>query len=100
MLLVVPQLRAKLRSLIFPQQSSEARELYKIGQLRHGPLSGQQSESMTTYIQRRKRWWHLLTQMDKSRSMSEVMFEHAGLTSTERLMVMTSIGEALVKQVP
>ena len=40
----VPQLVAKLRSLIFPQQSSEARELCKIGQLKHGPLSRQQSE--------------------------------------------------------
>ena len=78
---------AKLRSLIFPQQSSEARELYKIGQQKHGPLSRQQSESMTSYIQ--------LTHMDQSLSMSDVMLgelllEHAGLTSTERLSVMTS----------
>ena len=108
----VPQLVAKLRTLIFPQQSSEARELYKIGQQRHGPLSRQQPESMTSYVQKRKRWWTLLTQMDKSLSMSEVMLgelllEHAGLTSTERLMVMTStnndldfnkVAEALVKQ--
>ena len=108
----VPQLVAKLRSLIFPQQSSEARELYKIGQQRHGPLSRQQSESMTSYIQRRKRWWQLLTQMDKPLSMSDVMLgelllEHAGLTSTERLLVMTStnndlsidkVADALVKQ--
>ena len=108
----VPQLVAKLRSHIFPQQSSEARELYKIGQQRHGPLSRQQSESMTSYIQRRKRWWQLLTQMDKSLSMSDVMLgelllEHAGLTSTERLLVMTStnndlsidkVADALVKQ--
>ena len=104
----VPQLVAKLRTLIFPQQSSEARELYKIGQQKHGPLSRQQSESMTSYVQRRKRWWTLLAQMDKSLSMSEVMLgelllEHAGLTSTERLMVMTSTNndldfEALVKQ--
>ncbi len=108
----VPQLVAKLRTLIFPPQSSEARELYKIGQQKHGPLSRQQSESMTSYIQRRKRCWTLLTQMDKSLSMSDVMLgelllEHAGLTSTERLLVMTStnndlsidkVAEALVKQ--
>ena len=108
----VSQLVAQLRSLIFPQQSSEARELYKLGQQKHGPLSRQQSESMTSYIQRRKRWWQLLTQMDKSLSMSEVMLgelllEHAGLTSTERLLVMTStnndlsidkVADALVKQ--
>eukprot|EP00434_Breviolum_minutum_P004941 symbB.v1.2.004358.t1/scaffold240.1/size264318/14 len=108
----VPQLVARLRTLIFPQQSSEARELYKIGQQKHGPLSRQQSESMTSYIQRRKRWWQLLTQMDKTLAMSDVMLgelllEHAGLTSTERLMVMTStnndlsfdkVAEAMVKQ--
>ena len=108
----VQQLVARLRTLIFPQQSSEARELYKIGQQKHGPLSRQQSESMTSYIQRRKRWWQLLTQMDKTLAMSDVMLgelllEHAGLTSTERLMVMTStnndlsfdkVAEAMVKQ--
>ena len=107
----VQQLVARLRTLIFPQQSSEARELYKIGQQKHGPLSRQQSESMTSYIQRRKRWWQLLTQMDKTLAMSDVMLgelllEHAGLTSTERL-VMTStnndlsfdkVAEAMVKQ--
>ena len=75
-------------------------------------LSRQQSGSMTSYIQRRKRWWQLLTQMDKPLSMSDVMLgelllEHAGLTSTERLLVMTStnndlsidkVADALVKQ--
>ena len=96
----VALLVAKLRALIFPRQSSEARELYKIGQQKHGPLSRQQSESMTSYIQRRKRWWQLLTQMDKTLAMSDVMLgelllEHAGLTSTERLMVMTSTNNDL-----
>ena len=108
----VVQLVARLRTLIFPQQSSEARKLYKIGQQKHGPLSRQLSESITSYIQRRKRWWQLLTQMDKSLNMSErmlgeLLLEHAGLTSTERLMVMTStnndlsfdkVAEAMVKQ--
>ena len=91
----VSRLVARLRSFIFPQQSSEARERNKIGQQK-------------SYIQGRKRWWHLLTQ-DKCLSMSDVMLlgelllEHAGLTSTERLVVMTSIAfdkvaEALLKQ--
>ena len=67
---------------------------------------------MTRYVQRRNRWCHLLTQVNKSLSMSEVMLgelllEHAGLTSTERLMVMTSannylafdkVAEVLVKE--
>ena len=105
----VVQLVARLRTFIFP---IEARELYKIGQQKHGALSRQLSESITSYIQRRKRWWQLLTQMDKSLNMSErmlgeLLLEHAGLTSTERLMVMTStnndlsfdkVAEAMVKQ--
>ena len=94
-----PQLVAKPRIFIFPQRTSEVRELNKIGQQKHGPLSRQQSESMTCYVQR-KRWWTLLTQMDKSVSMPEVMLgelllEHAGLTSTERWMVMTSTNNDL-----
>ena len=64
------------------------------------------------YVQRRRRWWELLRQLDPKLSMSktlpaEMLLEHSGLSHNERLMIMTStfnnlefenVAEALIKQ--
>ena len=77
-------------------------------------LSRQRDESMISYVNRRKRWFTLLKQMDPQIGLSDeiqgdLMLENAGLTQQEQLMVLTStanyttvfqISEALIKQHP
>lgn len=101
----------KMKKHIFPLASAEARELYKMGQ-RPGILSRQTGESMISYVERRKRWWDMLTKLDPKIGLSETLLgelrlEQSGLSHTERMMVMTStnndldfdtIATALVKQ--
>ena len=49
----------KLRDVVFPCASEEARELFKTGQ-KPGSLARQNQESMLSYVSRRRRWWQLL----------------------------------------
>ena len=50
---------AKLRDVVFPRASEEARELFKTGQ-KPASLARQNQESMLSYVSRRRRWWKLL----------------------------------------
>ena len=54
----------KLRGVVFPRASEEARELFKTGQ-KPGSPARQNQESMLSYVSRR-RWWKLLKTLDGS----------------------------------
>ena len=56
----IDELISRIRAQVFPLRQQEARELFRVGQLPHGPLSRQSTESMTSYISRRRRWWRKL----------------------------------------
>ena len=62
----------KLRDVVFPRASEEARELFKAGQ-KPGSLARQNGESMLSYVSRRRRWWKLLKTLDGSIELSEPM---------------------------
>ena len=62
----------KLRDVVFPRASEEARELFKTGQ-KPGSLARQNQESMLSYVSRRRRWWKLLKTLDGSIELSEPM---------------------------
>ena len=62
----------KLRDVVFPRASEEARELFKVGQ-KPGSLSRQNGESMLSYVSRRRRWWKLLKTLTGSVELSEPM---------------------------
>ena len=78
--------------MFFLLQSQEASELFRVGQLRTGPLSRQQGESMLSYVSRRKRWWVTLQELDGETKLSEAMranllVELRGLQRSEQLLV-------------
>ncbi|CAE7356892.1 RE1 [Symbiodinium natans] len=62
----------RMREVVFPRATEEARELFRAGQ-RPGTLSRQAGESMLSYISRRRRWWNLLKTLDASIELSEPM---------------------------
>jgi len=86
-----------IRKTIFPIEAQEAKILFAMGQKPHGPLSRQANESMTSYSSRRRRWWKMVKKLDKDMNLSDemlgsLMLDHAGLTTQECLMVLTSTG--------
>ena len=61
---------------IFPIARHESKALYKEGhKTREGVFVRQPSESMQSFILRRKRWWSLLQQLDSTVKLSD---EHLG----------------------
>ena len=77
----------RIRTMVFPRASEEARELFRAGQ-KVGVLSRQYGESTTSYISRRRRWWRTLQELDPSISLSEsmrveLMLELSGLSRQE-----------------
>ena len=80
----------KLRDVVFPRASEEARELFKAGQ-KPGSLARQNGESMLSYVSRR-RWWKLLKTLDGSIELSEPMrvellLELSGLSRQEIIVI-------------
>ena len=55
----------KLRDVVFPCTSEEAREIFKTGQ-KPGSLARQSTESMLSYVSRRRRSWKLCKTLDGS----------------------------------
>ena len=81
----------RIRTMVFPRASEEARELFRAGQ-KVGVLSRQYGESITSYISRRRRWWRTLQELDPSISLSEsmrveLMLELSGLSRQECLVI-------------
>ena len=93
----IDQLIAAIRASLFPIEAQEAKILFQVGQRPYGPLSRQNGESMVSYISRRRRWWKLVTKLDPKLVMSDdmlgsLLLDHAGLSPSENLMVLTSTG--------
>ena len=81
----------KLRDVVFPRASEEARELFKAGQ-KPGSFARQNGESMLSYVSRRRRWWKLLKTLDGSIELSEPMrvellLELSGLSRQEIIVI-------------
>ena len=81
----------KIREVVFPRATEEARELFRAGQ-KHGVISRQAGESMLSYVSRRRRWWKLLRTLDTTIELSEPMrvellLELSGLTHQEALVI-------------
>ena len=88
---------------VFPLRSQEASELFRQGQLRTGPLSRQSGEGMLSYVNRRKRWWTTLQELDPEVRLSEAMranllVELSGLSKPEQLMVKTAAASETVAE--
>ena len=91
------ELMTRIMQHAFPKIKSEAKELYRAGHQEGGILSRQRGEPVTSYIDRRRRWWTKLQVMDNTINLSdetrgELMLDNARLTRVERLMVLTSTG--------
>jgi len=52
----VKKLVEDMKKYVFPQARAEAKELYQLGHKKNGSMSRQASESMVSYVSRRKRW--------------------------------------------
>ena len=86
------QLIESIRNHVFPRALEEGKELFRAGQRMGGPLSRQPSESMLSYVQRRRRWWNVLTELDPTMAISEsfrieLMLELSGISRQEVLVV-------------
>ena len=82
----------EIKAHVFPRAKEEAKELFRAGQKQGGPLSRQPSEPMLSYVQRRRRWWAMLRELDDSMEFSdslrtELMLELSGLNRQEILVV-------------
>ena len=87
----------------FPLRSQEASELFRQGQLRTGPLFRQSGEGMLSYVNRRKRWWTTLQELDPEVRLSEAMranllVEFSGLSRPKQLMVKTAASSETVAE--
>ena len=86
------KLVGEIKSHVFPRAREEAKELFRAGQKQGGPLSRQPGEPMLSYVQRRRRWWHMLCELDDNMVFSdslrtELMLELSGLNRQEILVV-------------
>ena len=64
---------AKIKASVFARGSGEAKELFRLGQVRQGVLSRQGTESMISYLDRRRRWWCVISELDPTTQLSEAM---------------------------
>lgn len=108
----IEKLMETIKTRAFPIASVEAKYLLDQGTKPGSILSRQVGESMVSYIDRRKKWWTMVTKLDKHINMSNHMLgsyllDHSGLSRDQKLMIMTSINnvttfdevaQALVKQ--
>ena len=86
----------KVKENVFPRASEEAKELFRTGQVRGGILSRQSSESMVSYVDRRRRWWRMITELDPSTQLSEPMrAELSGISYQEALVIKAIAGTPL-----
>ena len=65
------KLVGEIKSHVFPRAREEAKELFRAGQKQGGPLSRQPGEPMLSYVQRRRRWWHMLCELDDTMVFSD-----------------------------
>ena len=54
-----------------PELLEEGKDFFRAGHRLGGPVSRQPSESMLSYVQRRRRWWNVLVELNPSMVVSE-----------------------------
>ena len=91
----IKTLIATLKKMICPLQFLEAKELLRVGQMQHGPLSRQTGLSVTSFISRCRRWWRQVKELDSNmlisdQMRSELLIESVGLTKRKQLMIRTA----------
>jgi hypothetical protein len=110
----IDELIRKMREMVFPLTTHEAKELFRQYCKPSGALSRQTGESMKQYVSRRRRCWKLLKELDSEIELSEghradMLLDLSGLDRADRTMVQASIqnardfekiGDALIMQHP
>ena len=110
----IPATITALEAAVSKFKNDDARELYKMGSKPSGPMSRQRTESMVSYIARRKRWYDRLVALNADTRISpnilaDQLLEMSGLSRSEVLMVrtatnnesnLTTISECLRRQHP
>ena len=61
----------KMKEMVFPLTTHEAKELFRQFTKPNGALARQASEPMQHYVSRRKRCWKLLKELDPELELSE-----------------------------
>ena len=84
-----------------PRKAQEARELYAARSKDGGMLARQYGEPMSSYVLRRKAWWHALQQLkDKMQVSESILAEqlllNSGITEDQRLLVRTILGRGVM----
>ena len=79
-----------------PRKAQEARELYSAGAREGGPMSRQSTESMSSYVARRRAWWAALRSLDDSLKvpesiLAEQVLINSGISYDQQLMVRTML---------
>ena len=69
----VERLVEDIKKFVFPQAKAEAKELYQLGHKKNGTMSRQNTESMVSYVSRRRRWWIQLKQLDRTIGLSDTL---------------------------
>ena len=67
----IVELMKNMQKLMFPTLRQEASQLYSIGHEKGGIFSRQQSEPMSSYIERRTQWWKLMKEFDDTVMISD-----------------------------
>ena len=63
----------KVKESVFPRASEEAKELFRLsrlGQRCGGILSRQNAEIMVSYVDCRRRWWRMISELDPTTQLS------------------------------
>jgi len=84
-----------MKIAVFPFTTHEAKEMFRQYCKPSGSLSRQRSESMHQFIDRRKRCWKLLKELDPEIELSEghradMLLDLAGIDRNERIMIQAS----------
>ena len=75
-----------------PRKEQEARELYAAGAKEGGMLSRQSTESMASYVSRRRAWWAALQNLDSDLKIPDILLGeqilcNSGITDDQKLMI-------------
>ena len=89
----------KMKEMVFPLTTHEAKELFRQFTKHNGVLTRQSGESMQHYIGRRSRCWKLLKELDPELQLSEghradMLLDMAGIDKVARTMIQASIGNS------
>ena len=88
----VKQLIGKMREIVFPVSTYEAKELFQAYTKPGGIMCRQYGEPMKGYASRREMCWGMLTKLDREIQLgdghkADLLLEQSGLTKEQQLMV-------------